>query len=282
MLEIFALSSLVSNIRKTLIDKNRKPGWFVALAIILWFHFEITGFIISYALGLEFPANIFPVAIMVAISVGISLLAAKLAKPGTYLTPNKRIVKEFTDFYEPLNTPCDITVTRDKAFGGGGVKYEVYLNDLSMGTVGNGFTIYSKTNQRQNVIQVKAPDGSEFPPFVFEVPDGGNADIHFASGKFLPERSTGILHWGDSVKVNPELAVARYPSNPVLSDISAEPATSGPFADPVSTPDATEYVPVAKQIPVTPVYSGARFCENCGNQIEAGSKFCDRCGSPIL
>ena len=57
MLEIFALSSLVSNIRKTLIDKNRKPGWFVALAIILWFHFEITGFIISYALGLEFPAN---------------------------------------------------------------------------------------------------------------------------------------------------------------------------------------------------------------------------------
>ena len=268
MLEILALSALTNKIRKTALERGRRPGWFVAIAIILWFHLEFAGYYLGFYLEMGYGA-VLPAAILVGLGALSSYLLVRFFPVGKYIPPNKRVIKEFTENYEPLSVPCNITVTRDKSFSGGGVRYEVFLNDLSMGDVANGFTLYSTTDQRQNVIYCKAPDGSEFPPFVFEVADGGNADIHFASGIFIPNRSTGIVQFGKNVHLNPALAIPRQQGPSVFGNISTEPAV----------PVATEFnaAPAA-----APASAGIMYCEHCGTAIEIGSKFCENCGSPVL
>ena len=282
MLELFALSALVNNIKKTALERGRRPGGFVAVAIILWFHLEFAGFFIGIYLEMGY-GSVIPAAILVGLGALASYLLVRFFPVGKYIPPNKRTIMEFTENYEPLSTPCNITVTRDKSFSGGGVKYEVFLNDLSMGTVANGFTLYSTTDQRQNVIYCKAPDGTEFPPFVFEVADGGNADIHFATGVFIPNRSTGLIQFGKNVHLNPELAIPRQQSSSVFRNIATEPAAS-PDASPAASPAPA--VPVAAEITAAPVAApvskGIMYCEHCGTAIEIGSKFCDHCGSPVL
>ena len=45
MLEFLALFYLVKKNRENALAKGRKPGGFIALTFILWFHFELAGFI---------------------------------------------------------------------------------------------------------------------------------------------------------------------------------------------------------------------------------------------
>ena len=282
MLDILLLSALVNKIRKTALERGRRPGGFVAVAVALWCHLYIIGFAIGVYLEMGY-GTILPIAILVGLGALASFLLVRLFPVGKYIPPNKRTIMEFTENYEPLSVPCKVTVTRDKSFYGGAVRYEVFLNDLSMGDVANGFTLYSTTDQRQNVIYCKAPDGTEFPPFVFEVADGGNADIHFATGQFLPKRSTGIVNFGKNVHLNPALAIPRQQAPSAFRNISTEPAVS-PYAPPMT--QAAPVVPVATAItasPVTaPVSAGIMYCEQCGTAIEIGSKFCENCGSPVL
>lgn len=279
MLELFALSALVNKIKKTALERGRRPGVFVAVAIILWFHLEFAGFFLGVYLEMGYGA-VLPAAILVGLGALASYLLVRFFPVGKYIPPNKRTIMEFTENYEPLSMPCNITVTRDKSFSGSAVRYEVFLNDLSMGDVANGYTLYSTTDQRQNVIYCKAPDGTEFTPFVFEVADGGNVDLHFATGRFIPDRSTGLVRFGKNVHLNPQLAIPRQQGSSAFRNISTEPAVS-PYAPPMAqaAPVATEITAAPAAAPVS---TGIMYCEHCGTAIEIGSKFCENCGSPVL
>ena len=54
MLEIFVLSALVNKIKKTALERGRRPGWCVAIAIILWFHLEFAGFYLGFYLEMGY------------------------------------------------------------------------------------------------------------------------------------------------------------------------------------------------------------------------------------
>ena len=274
MLEIWLLMLLCKSCKNNALERGRRPGGFIALAISLWIVFEIIGFIIGYSLELGY-ATFFVAYGLVGASVAISYNVAKHCKQGDYITPTEQTIRQFTEYYEPLPVESNIMITREKAFSGSAARYDMVLNGRSLGLISNGDTLHGRTDQRQNVLVARAGSGNDVPPFVFQVADGCDVDIHFAAGRFIPERSTGIVAYGKAVTLNPALAVPRYV--PVMNTQQVAPVYApvqqpSPYAPPVQ----------AQQVPVqAPQAQGAHFCDSCGKPVNPGAKFCGNCGTPI-
>ena len=251
MLEFFLLMLLIKGVKNNAVSRGRKPGGFIALAIVLWIVLELTGLFIGIGLGME-QASYLLAAGGAGLSALISYNVAKHCKEGDYVAPNELTIRQFTEYYEPLPAEQPVTITRDKAFAGAGVKYEISLNGKLVGNIANGDTLHGFTDQRQNVLTARLNGGDEFPPFVFQVADGCPADIHFVSGRFIPERSTGIVAYGQAVMINPQLAKARYV--PVADTQQVAPLYAPAQGVPAyGTPVASGYADPNK--PMVPVYS---------------------------
>jgi len=270
MLELVLLFLLIKGVKNNAHSRGRKPGGFIALAIILWVVPELAGLIIGLLLDLEY-GSILLAYTLVGVGAIISYNISKHCKKGDFVPEQELLVRKFTENYEPLATEQQVVITREKAWSGSAVQYDMVLNGKLAGSVGNGETISAVTDQRQNILVARPSGGEDLPPFVFQVADGCNADIHFAGGKFIPERSTGIVAYGYNVDLDPALAIPRYVPVAATSAVSPVYAPQGQVQ--------TGYIPVATQSPAG--RSGANFCEYCGSPLPAGAKFCGKCGSKI-
>lgn len=300
MLEVFLLLTLIRSVKNNVTERGRKPGGFIALAIILWVIPEIIGLAIGISLEMGYASYLIA-AIFVGIGVIISYNVAKHCKEGDYVTPQEQLVRQYTEYYEPLPGEQEVLITREKAFSGAAAKYDMVLNGKIVGTIGNGDTLHARTDQRQNILVARLNGGDDLPPFIFQVADGLPADIHFASGRFLPERSTGVVAYGKAVVVNPAYAKARYvpvmdnqayapvygtPAQPVYGTpvqpgVYAYPAQPTAYANPAQ-PAAPFAAPASAPVAVTaPAPAATRFCEHCGSPLAEGNKFCAKCGAPV-
>jgi len=305
MLEIFLLMTLIRSVKNNATSRGRKPGGFIALAVILWVIPELIGLAIGINLDMGYGSYLIA-AVLVGIGVLISYNVAKHCKEGDYVTPQEQLVRQFTEYYEPLPTEQEILITREKAFSGSAAKYEMVLNGHVVGTIGNGDTLHARTNQRQNILVARLNGGDDLPPFIFQVADGFPADVHFVSGRFLPDHSSGIVAYGQAVTVNPAIAVPRYvpvintqatapvyatPAQPVYPNTMSQgyanpyanpatpqaPASASPFAARAAAMDAA----AMSQADTNPV-EAPKFCEQCGSPVAPGCKFCGKCGAPII
>ena len=115
MLEIWLIMLLCKSVKNNAIERGRKPGGFIALAVVLWIIPEIVGLIIGYSLELEYATFLIAYG-LVGIGAAISYNVAKHCKKGDYVTPTEQIIRQFTEYYEPLPIETNITIPREKAF----------------------------------------------------------------------------------------------------------------------------------------------------------------------
>ncbi len=296
MLEIFLLLTLIRSVKNNVTSRGRKPGGFIALAVILWVIPELIGLGIGISLDMGYGSYLIAAA-LVGIGVVISYNVAKHCKEGDYVTPQEQLVRQFTEYYEPLPAEQEVLITREKAFSGSAAKYDMVLNGHIIGTIGNGETLHARTNQRQNILVARLNGGDDLPPFIFQVADGFPADVHFVAGRFLPDHSAGIVAYGQAVTVNPAIAVPRYV--PVINTPSTAPVYANPVQPVYSNMAGQGYAnPEISQAPVAQSPFAAReiamngagatevetpkFCENCGSPLAPGCKFCGKCGAAVI
>ena len=79
MLEIWLIMLLCKSVKNNAIERGRKPGGFIALAIVLWVIPEIVGLIIGYSLELEYASFLIAYG-LVGIGAAISYNVAKHCK----------------------------------------------------------------------------------------------------------------------------------------------------------------------------------------------------------
>ena len=192
MIEILFLIFLSNKNASNAKERGRKPGVFIALTIILWFVFEISGAAIGNAMELGYGAYLiaFPMA---ALGGLLSYIIAKNCKEGDYVDPAQSTVQEVMENPEPMSLPTSINVIRDSSFVGVAVKWNIFLNGTQIRKKKNGESINAVTNQRNNVLMACNAQGGHFDPLAFEVIDGSVAEIHFKSGNFLPKECKGIV-----------------------------------------------------------------------------------------
>ena len=210
---------MINSVKKTANERGRRPGGYIAMTVLMWVIPEILGLIIGFSSDLGYATYV--IALLFAGTGGaVAYIIVRNLKPGNYVSKTDRLVQQFSERYEPLRANCRITINRVSALSGASITYEMYLNDKNIGTLINGSSLVAMTDQRQNILVAKVPDSYDIPPFIFEVPDGGNAQIQFQGGRFLPESCTGIMNYGKNVSVNPDTSVPR--SQP--ANFSAQPA----------------------------------------------------------
>lgn len=216
------------------------------MTVLMWVIPEIIGLIIGFSSDLGYATYV--IALLFAGTGGaVAYIIVRNLKPGNYVSKTDRLVQQFSERYEPLRVKCRITINRVSALSGAAITYEIFLNDKNIGTLINGSSLVATTDQRQNILVAKVPDSYDIPPFIFEVPDGGNAQIQFQGGRFLPGSCTGIMNYGKNVSVNPDTSVPR--SQPAdFSDrqpavfASPAPVQPSPFAAPPSV-QPVQYAP---------------------------------------
>ena len=216
------------------------------MTVLMWVIPEIIGLIIGFSSDLGYATYV--IALLFAGTGGaVAYIIVRNLKPGNYVSKTDRLVQQFSERYEPLRVKCRITINRVSALSGAAITYEIFLNDRNIGTLINGSSLVATTDQRQNILVAKVPDSYDIPPFIFEVPDGGNAQIQFQGGRFLHGSCTGIMNYGKNVSVNPDTSVPR--SQPAdFSDrqpavfASPAPVQPSPFAAPLSV-QPVQYAP---------------------------------------
>jgi hypothetical protein len=87
MLEILMLNQLVRFISRILRAKQRSPGWFQLLAVLLWFGGEIVAGTIGVLLGLEMPGAYALALLGAAAGAAGSYVIARRAAPGAPESP---------------------------------------------------------------------------------------------------------------------------------------------------------------------------------------------------
>lgn len=99
---------------------------------------------------------------------------------------------------DKLAVPAEITIIRDSAAYLNGVTGSFRLNDKEIGKLMNGQNLLTTTHRKHNVLyatginKFNSDMTTDFKPLVFAVESGTHAEIHFKSGKFLPDACTGM------------------------------------------------------------------------------------------
>lgn len=196
MLEIIAVMALYKANQKNALARGRKPGLFGALTIILWFCLEVVGFFLG-AVYLNGEFTPYLTGLLFAGLGGLlSYLAAKNCRVGDYKTPSARAIAAVVDRAELLSKPAVLRITREKSFAGSAGIYPIALNGVALPDLRNGESVEIITGQRQNVLTssvISLYASSEQPPYLFNVEDGGHAQIFFKSGRFQKNKSMGTL-----------------------------------------------------------------------------------------
>ncbi len=86
---------------------------------------------------------------------------------------------------EILAEPFTVNFERRSSFVGAAVKYDVWINGIKIGSVGNGKTFSFEVLTKHNIMYVTDAYGKAFKGhYQFEASNGGKIDVKF-KGKFL-------------------------------------------------------------------------------------------------
>ena len=196
MLEILAVTMLFATNKKNALARGRNPWPFAALGLILWFVFEVLGFFLG-AVFLEGEFTPYLTGILCAALSGLlSYLISKNCKIGNYKTRSARAIATVVDRAELLNKPTLLRITREKSFVGSFATYPIALNGMVLPALKNGESIEVTTNQKQNALTTSYTNlyGTyEQPPYLFNVEDGGHAQLFFKAGSIQKKKSMGVL-----------------------------------------------------------------------------------------
>lgn len=88
MLEVFAVIMLCRVNSKNAVARGKRPGGFIALTIILWVIFELTGVVIGFFLGADKYVAMLVGLMCAGLGGLISFLCAKFGPRGNYVDPN--------------------------------------------------------------------------------------------------------------------------------------------------------------------------------------------------
>ena len=192
MLEAIAIMLLCNANRKNAIQRGRKPGGFVALTLALWLGLEMLGLLIGFAAEMEMGAYL--LALLFAGTGGLaSYLIAKNCRRGDFVSPSEKAAAGILGSAETLEAPATIEVIRDRSMVGAFMVYPLTLNGQRLDSVRNGESITVQTSRKHNILCIKDAYGTELKPFIFDIESGGRAKIHFKSGKFITNTTTGTL-----------------------------------------------------------------------------------------
>jgi hypothetical protein len=241
MLEVFAIIMLVNKNKENAIKRGKKPGLYIFLTILLWVGLEILGGALGASMELGYGSYALAI-LFAAIGALTSYLIAKYGKKGDYVPPAKKIGETLGQAATPLNSPAQIVVVRDSSMVGALVRWDFTLNSKPIGSLSNGTSMTVTTNQRQNMLIARDAYGNDTPPLVFDVLDGGMAEVHFKAGKFVPNACSGIYQStlpGGQNGSNPAA-----PTNPPA-------AAAAPVSAAATAPPAVPASPAAAVNPAT-------------------------------
>ena len=199
MMEIFVVIWLCRKNRKNAQMRGYKGGAHVAFTWILWFGFEVLGFIIGTRVGLGMETYLLALVLAVTgglISYGFAKigeadpeLAAQMAQaaqkeqeaslPGMVPLPDAGWMEE----------PVPLTIVRIEAYVGSMFDVDLVLNGKPIGILSNGSEMTVYTQRLHNVIINRNAPG--LPPFYFSVVPGESAEIHLRGVQFQPRLCIG-------------------------------------------------------------------------------------------
>jgi hypothetical protein len=189
MLELLALYYLSKKNKANALARGRQPGFFVAITVILWVGMELLGVVLGAYVGGQIGAYLLAL-VFAAAGGAISYVLAKNCKPGAYAPLSENLVQAVEQYAQPLTAAAGIRIVYERSFAGSDVTF--VLNGRRLGSLAQGSSVDTYTNQRQNILRAADSDGNETAPFLFDVADNGDAEIFFKANRFVAERSTGI------------------------------------------------------------------------------------------
>ncbi len=196
MLEIIAVTMLLTANKKNALMRGRNPWPFAALGLILWFLFEVFGFFLGAVFG-EGEFTPYLTGILCAALGGLlSYLISKNCKIGNYKTRSARAIAAVVDRGELLNKPALLRITREKSFAASFATCPIALNGMALPPLKNGESIEITTNQKQNVLTTSYTSlygAYEQPPYLFNVEDGGHAQLFLKASSIQWKKSMGVL-----------------------------------------------------------------------------------------
>jgi len=193
MLEILGIYYFYIANKKNALARGRKSGLFTAITLVLWFGFEITGFILGILAGLEDYAIYAPGFLGALFGGLLSYLIAKNCRKGSYVPPEVLMAQNVASTTEPLSIPATVEIVRPSSLIGAFVSFPLMLNGQRIGTLSNGKTITAVTNQTQNILSGNNTYGESLKPVIFTVGNGSHAIFKFKPGNLkLVSVSAGI------------------------------------------------------------------------------------------
>ena len=193
MLEILGIYYLYLANKKNALARGRKSGLFTAITLLMWFGFEITGFIVGILAGLEGYAIYAPGLLGALFGGLLSYLIARNCRKGTYVAPEVQMAQNVARTTQRLSVPATIEIVRPSSLIGAFVSFPLSLNGQSIGTLSNGKTITAVTNQTQNILSGSNSYGESLKPLLFNVENGSHAICKFKPGNLkLVSVSAGI------------------------------------------------------------------------------------------
>ena len=193
MLEALGIYFFYLTNKKIVLARGRKSGLFTAITLICWFGFEITGIILGILAGIEGYAIYVP-AFMGALFGGlVSYLIARNCKKGTYVAPEVQMTQTVAGTTQRLSVPATVEIVRPSSLVGALVSFPLILNGQSIGTLSNGKTITTVTNQTQNILSSTNSYSQTLKPLLFTVGNGSHAVLQYKPGNLkLVSVSEGI------------------------------------------------------------------------------------------
>jgi hypothetical protein len=181
MLEIFAVTWLVTSNAKIALSYRQNPlkfGWITAL---LWFGSEFLGACIGALLSDSDMIIMYVFALVFAVIGGvISRVIVNNLEIGNYQTPDEKRMSKALESSHPLTESAEIEITNDKG------KYcYFYLNGEPIKGTAVGESITVTVNQSINYASASFDRGGDtFGHFIAEVSDGETKQISFVNNKF--------------------------------------------------------------------------------------------------
>ena len=193
MLEILGIYYLYLANKRNALARGRKSGLFTALTLVMWFGFEITGFVLGILVGLEGYAIYVPGLLGALFGGLLSYLIAKNCKKGTYVAPEVIMAQNVARTAQRLNVPATVEIVRPSSLIGALASFPLMLNGQSIGTLSNGKTITAVTSQTQNILSGSNSYGEPLKPLLFTVGNGSHVICKFKPGNLkLESVSAGI------------------------------------------------------------------------------------------
>lgn len=191
--------------RKNAIIRRRHPTKYLLITAFSLVVGWMCGFLVGYFLYIKKLANVFIftyvniyvfayacAVIGCLIGMLVAYLVAKHGQHGDY----RPVYARAPDGARRLDSPCSVSIIRDKSTAGADVTYTFYLNGKKVGKLGNDQYIVTDTMIDKNIIYAEGSQGSNAQPYCFLIEGsaaGQMCEIHFRGTAFRPQDSVGVI-----------------------------------------------------------------------------------------